>query len=471
MSSLHHDRLFWFVLLGIYIAWFVASLSWPFGIDQGILAWVGWGILQGHLPYRDLWDVKGPGAYYAFALVEWLFGHNMWGIRVFDALLQLIGIGAVTYSAKAIGDNRTGVIAGSLGMLLYMTRGWWNTAQPDGWMGILFAVAVALLEVGLRRVSIARIALASFCIGLCATVKPNYALLLLILASSLILYRRSTHLFRAVSAACLGFAIPLIVTVVWFAMRGGIKDLYAVLFAFNAKVYMLTSQLSLSGHLTNVYYIVSDPAVSLCLVVSLFGTYQLYNRNLHAFTTIMLWFGAVAACIAIQAHYYLYQFSPLYQPIAILSAIGIRSLDLVARPETRDDTRPFRVFPSTIILWCLMSFFSVNIYHYFHDWAKLKLGKITSSEYASHFQGFGRSDSFDTVQSVSNYVMSRTQPGDMVEVWGWDPLINFLSHRPSPTRFGYIYPLQIPNPFKERYRSEFLRRIIANSPKYILAGC
>ena len=52
-------------------------LSWvgiPLQTDTGIWAYIGGRILDGALPYRDLWESKPPGIFYLFALVERLFG-------------------------------------------------------------------------------------------------------------------------------------------------------------------------------------------------------------------------------------------------------------------------------------------------------------------------------------------------------------------------------------------------------------
>ena len=74
------DRAFrwlYFGLAALAAVWVTASLSWPFGWDQGILAWAGDVIHQGGMPYRDAWDIKGPLAYYLYALAQWLFGKNL----------------------------------------------------------------------------------------------------------------------------------------------------------------------------------------------------------------------------------------------------------------------------------------------------------------------------------------------------------------------------------------------------------
>jgi len=88
--------------------WGVCSLSYPFGWDQGLFAYVGSVINEGGLPYRDAFEIKGPATYYLFALAQWVFGHNLWGIRVFD----LAGLAAAAYLIARTTERYTGPAAG-----------------------------------------------------------------------------------------------------------------------------------------------------------------------------------------------------------------------------------------------------------------------------------------------------------------------------------------------------------------------
>src|SRR5258708_1726550 len=90
--------------------WCIASFWFPFGWDQGMFAAVGDVILRGGMPYRDGWEVKGPLAYYGFALAQWLFGRHMWSIRILDLALLLAGMAA---------------LAGMVGRLASRAAGWW----------------------------------------------------------------------------------------------------------------------------------------------------------------------------------------------------------------------------------------------------------------------------------------------------------------------------------------------------------
>src|SRR5688500_4137832 len=76
-----NSRVFFWISATLAVLCALATLSWPFGWDQGIFAWGGEIIRQGGMPYRDAWDQKGPLPYYVYAVAQSVFGPGMWGIR------------------------------------------------------------------------------------------------------------------------------------------------------------------------------------------------------------------------------------------------------------------------------------------------------------------------------------------------------------------------------------------------------
>lgn len=59
----------------------------PLQTDTGLWAYIGGRILEGALPYRDLWESKPLGIYYLFAAMEWV-----WGDSAVMALVWLDGL-------------------------------------------------------------------------------------------------------------------------------------------------------------------------------------------------------------------------------------------------------------------------------------------------------------------------------------------------------------------------------------------
>jgi hypothetical protein len=56
-------------------------LSMPLERDEGEYAYAGQLILEGHPPYEQLYNMKWPGTYYSYALIESICGQSIEGIR------------------------------------------------------------------------------------------------------------------------------------------------------------------------------------------------------------------------------------------------------------------------------------------------------------------------------------------------------------------------------------------------------
>ena len=69
----------------------VRLLSMPLERDEGEFALAGQLIREGHPPYDRLYNMKWPGTYYAYAMIETVFGETIKGIR-----LGILCVNAVT---------------------------------------------------------------------------------------------------------------------------------------------------------------------------------------------------------------------------------------------------------------------------------------------------------------------------------------------------------------------------------------
>jgi hypothetical protein len=69
------------------------------------------------------------------------------------------------------------------------------------------------------------------------------------------------------------------------------------------------------------------------------------------------------------------------------------------------------------------------------------------------------------------YLETHSTPDETVVVWGSNAGVNYLSHRASPSPFGYVQPLVDPpnSDLRRRYRDEFIRRLESAPPRYVVA--
>jgi hypothetical protein len=83
--------------------------------DSGVYAYIGSAILDGELPYRDVWEHKPPVGFYLNALALALFGHSPWAIW----WLNVIWVSLTSITFFLMIKKMMGVIPASTASLLF----------------------------------------------------------------------------------------------------------------------------------------------------------------------------------------------------------------------------------------------------------------------------------------------------------------------------------------------------------------
>src|SRR5512133_2524989 len=79
--------------------------------DSGVFLYVGWRLLMGDVPYRDVWDHKPPLIYFVDALGLTLTPASLWGVW----LLQFIFIFFMIFLVYRALEHQMGTYAGLAG--------------------------------------------------------------------------------------------------------------------------------------------------------------------------------------------------------------------------------------------------------------------------------------------------------------------------------------------------------------------
>jgi hypothetical protein len=95
--------------------------------DSGVYAYVGSAILDGQLPYRDVWEHKPPIGFYLNALALLLFGHTPWAIW----WLNVIWVSLTSIVFFLLSKKMMGTIPGSMASFLFAIA----TMQPEIFQG------------------------------------------------------------------------------------------------------------------------------------------------------------------------------------------------------------------------------------------------------------------------------------------------------------------------------------------------
>ena len=434
-----------------------------------MLASIGDVIVRGGMPYRDGWDMKGPLAYYGYALAQWLFGRHMWSIRILDIALLVTGMAVLASVVGRLTSRRTGWWAAIVFAFWIASLTWFHAAQPDGWVAVFIILAAAPL-VG-RRLSIAQLALSGFLIGCAALVKPPYlgflAVPLIQLAEQSTL-KKVTKLALAASAIAAALVPPLL-AVAWFAHRGALRDLVDVHLLYPLQVYSGSASVRLRSAIGGLLrYFLAGP-VTLALPIILIGAHKLWHKSRHAAVLLITWAMVAVACVAIQGKFFKYHWIPLFPPLVILGTVGFYALLPAIFQES---AKLVKVFYGMALSFAALAVLQLAIVpaSSVHQWLQLMTGRIGIDQYyAAHVAWTFVAE--NDIEAAS-YIRTRTQPAEGVTVWGNNALIGFLSGRANPTRFVFALPLTVggPGSIRERYRREYLAALLKNPPAYFVVG-
>ena len=95
----------------------VSPLNMKFSYsDSGVFLYTGWRILNGELPYRDVWDHKPPIIFYINALGLAIGDNSRWGVW----LIELVALFGAAYIGFKLLKKTLGIFAALFSLLLWL---------------------------------------------------------------------------------------------------------------------------------------------------------------------------------------------------------------------------------------------------------------------------------------------------------------------------------------------------------------
>src|SRR6185369_5155610 len=94
----------------------------PLERDEGEYAYAGQLILQGVPPYQLVYNMKFPGAYYAYSLILALFGQTAWGIHVGLLIVNAVTTLLLFLLARRVTGERAALVAAATFAALSLDR-------------------------------------------------------------------------------------------------------------------------------------------------------------------------------------------------------------------------------------------------------------------------------------------------------------------------------------------------------------
>lgn len=441
----------------------IGSLTWPMGEDHAYFFWVANVIPDGGIPYRDAWEQKGPLTYYIYAFAAMLFGSTDIAPRVLD-LFAIVAGGLLLRKLvlRLNGNDVLGANTASIVFLLaYYQWGFWNTALPDEWGGILLLLVILVLVDPPWSIRWT-LAAAAGLVALATLLKPTFLVFLLLpmakaLEPSIRRDNGAVPLFLCVLTFISATLLSLLVL-----LHGDLKDYWSV-FRFQSSGYAPPRNVfhEITGLLPALYSV----GLLVPFLLAPFGLWHIHRGSLRREALLVgIWFALAVFVVALQGRYvWPGHWGPAAFVICALFGVALSFLAIHLPDKHAEHWKACAVALLTG-LYIVAPWEHHDLLYNFR-WPAYLLGFQQNESYRAYITS---GEYYSTLRAVSAYIEGHSTTADKVLVWGNELSINVFSHRKSPTRFGYSLPLVLKGSVQEQFQKTFMKEVTADPPKYLV---
>jgi hypothetical protein len=448
------------------------SLTYPFGRDQAFYAYAAKLLLAGKMSYLYVFDLKPPGSHLYFALNQLLLGESMFNARIFDILWQALTAYVIfLISFKLTANRLLSVLSSLLYLFLYFRQDYWHTLQADGMLNLPVSLCVLMLVSGNEIHSYIKIILAGMFFAAALIFKYTIISFLPLVLLCFLLSANEPKSIRVKNIAVfiLGVVIVCSSVALWYLSKGALKDMIDIQFGQTSQytkiAYETESGEFIFSHIIRLFvYSVYSP-----LIWFTFGGMILFAfKKKLAFKSMLIlsWAAASLFSLIVQWKFYHYHFLVIIPSISVGSVLFVQLInDYVKQGRKKMVLIPFVIILAGFTLYAGRPY--IENYKTLADYFS---GKQTL-EQAYIKNGF-TSDSvfmFSKTLNAINYVNQYTQPNDKIFVWGYDPLIYYITGRDCVSRFLYHVPL-LWKAENSHFRREFMDELNKTNPKLIITA-
>ena len=434
----------------------------PLERDEGEYAYAGQLLLEGVPPYRDVFNMKMPGTYAAYAAGMAVFGQSHRGIHTALLVVNLLTVILVFLLAAQV-INRLGAItaAASFAVLSLGQAVLGVSANAEHFV-ILFATGG--LVVLLRSLSAERpfmLFLSGVLLGLGFLMKQHGAVFILLAAlyaaydslhrhpvSRAALTRNITLLFGGVLSVVGGLILLLAWANVFRTFRFWTFD-YAAAYISQVPPDLIWQRLRRA-----VTALVA--AAPLLWLLAAAGFPAMMTRSRLPAQRVFLVLFSICAILAIFPGFYFrrHYFILLLPCASLLAGAAISGLaDCLAHAFNR----PVRYgLPLFILVFCLgHTLYSERAFLF-----RMTPFQISRTTYWLN--------PFPESLEIARFIRRHTRPEDRIAILGSEPQIFFYAQRRSASGYIYMYPLMEIHDFARQMQRDFIQAVESANPRFVV---
>ncbi|MGJ3237749.1 MAG: ArnT family glycosyltransferase [Anaerolineae bacterium] len=458
------------ILLILIVA--LPILTYPIGRDQGMYANIGRSILNGGVPFIDMWDIKPPPIYYLYALTLGLFGTNAPAIRALDLFWVPLGMFGMYVLGRQIKGERLGLFSALIYGAFYFNDGFQNLSQSDSLATIptIWLAYVSYRASQDERTGTGRwwALIAGLIAGVLLWFKPQqYALIVGAVVIYHLLQQVSTARIRLLFAEVVAFALGGALTggtlLLYFASQGIVQEILIVAegtASYNAQGYDWSSFVANMRQGFYYRWLVWHALIVLSVIWALVKLVRhgVQRIALADHTRLLILWLTGALCFAfVQAKGFDTHWLPLLPPLALMSALVLDQLC-----ERVPSGRKLLIALYALIVIGLMAIPTFTI------WGKALPYVRGQQTLAQYWDGFQANDlKPEESLAVAEFLRERVTVGDSLYIWGFRPEVYVLAKLWPATRYQAHFPLVAPW-YPLEWQQQNVDLLWASMPPYVL---
>jgi len=402
----------------------------PFERDEGVYATVAQGLLNGQMPYRDLFDNKPPLVYAWYALSFLLFGEHVVAPRILAAvLLSLTSLSLFSQARMVFPKGVAYVAAGLFGLstgLPFVAL----HANTEAYMLLPLVTALVPFTVGVRRGEMRWFALSGALCGAAMMTKQvafwNLAALIVVAAAlrwktdgfSLRTFRPSACLIAGAAAAIGLVAVP-------FALTGSLDELFYANVSYN---WLYVGVLSYSERLVDFASGTAYVAAAAAPLAggAVWGFLTVVRRRKQPLDYLLLtWALASVIGVATGGRFFPHYFLQLMPAAAVLTALVV--YEVVTKRRVQPIGRPAVAVAALMVI---VSLGTIGVMYVAPRAAEQRVAESVAQqkEWESNSRQLGE------------YIAARTDPDDKIFNFGREAPIYFYADRRPAVRYFSDWP-------------------------------
>lgn len=407
-------------------------------IDSSVFRYVAYAMTKGQVPYKDIFDHKGPLIY----LINYLgyLIHPKVGVWFFEFITIFVTVVFSYKCAKLASDNSifsciSVIISFSL-LYIYLCGG--NFVEEYAMPFISMATYIFGRYFKEHQAKPLQLIVCGMCGGCVLMLRPNMAVIWLVFPIFVVInelvHKNYIKILRYFIWFFIGVMISILPFIIYLTLKDALVDFWNVYIKFNLQY---TNNSSFKDFVETVYCFLS-PVILLSFLLLLFNIFLLNNNklfNIAYFISLILSLLFLSISGRTYEHY-----AMIIVPVC---AYPIASLFIHYKNEWFS-----HIVTTSLTIIYLFS------YWLFPSYACLKnvlIGVHTSSD--------------EVVDSVVEYIYENTTESDEILVVGNDNRIYLHSGRLSSSKYSYQYPIAY---ISEDIYNDFYNEISIDNPKLII---